>query len=493
MSEFGMHALNFFLIFNIIFALIIIFFEHNDPTVTWAWVLVLLFVPYFGFLIYLIVGLDGRKSRPYIIKSRKDKQLLDEIYNLDFEGLKFLHTHNNKVFLREYLGIYESTKYESLVDLNYATNKSPISLHNKVDVFFEGNDVFQKLIRDIEKSTVYVHVQFYIFKSDNLGQKIIDAMIDASIRGVEVRLLTDAIGSRSKCLSKKQVKRMRENGVLVEYFPIPTTFSLNFRNHRKICIIDGVKGYVGGFNVGNEYAGISKRHGHWRDTHIRVKGDIVKMFEISFMKDWNYTTKTDRFSLLERYFPICTINDLYISKVQFVTSGPDTKFMNIELALTKLINSAENSVYIVTPYFVPDQALLNAIITAKLSGVKVTIIIPNNPDHAFVFGASLSYIGELIDIGVDCYAYDDGFVHSKLVVVDSSVTSIGSSNFDIRSFKLNFEDTAFVYSNYVAKIMEAQIEEDIKKSTKLTSSWYYNRSYVQKSKEALSRLLSPLL
>lgn len=493
MSDLGVNALNLFLIFNIIFAIIIIFFEHNDPTVTWAWVLVLLFVPYFGFLIYLVVGLDGRKSRPYIIKSRKDKQLLDEIYDLDYEGLKFLHAHNNKVLLKEYLGILDSAKYESLVDLNYTTNKSPITLHNKVDVFFEGDDLFQKLIRDIEKATTYIHIQFYIFKSDNVGQKIIDAMIDASNRGVEVRLLSDKIGSRSKCLSKKQVKKMRENGVLVEFFPIPTTFSLNFRNHRKICIIDGTIGYVGGFNVGNEYTGISKRHGHWRDTHIRVKGDVVKMFEISFMKDWNYTTKTDKFSFLERYFPVCQINDLYISKIQFVTSGPDTKFMNIQLALAKLISTAENCVYIVTPYFVPDNGLLTAIVNAKLSGVKVTIVIPKNPDHAFVFGASLSYIAELIDIGVDCYAYDDGFVHSKLVVVDSSVTSVGSSNFDIRSFKLNFEDTAFVYSNYVAKIMEAKIEEDIKNSTKLTSSWYYNRSYVQKSKEALSRLLSPLL
>lgn len=479
------------ILFNILFAITIIFFEHNEPTVTWAWIMVLFLLPYFGFIIYLIFGLDGKKSRPYLIKNRKDKEIVNTIYGLPYDGLKFIHMHENKVLLEEYLGLWNAERFESLVHLNHETNNSVISFNNRVDTFFNGEEMFSSLFLDIENAKSFIHIQFYIIRNDSIGTKLIDKLIDATNRGVEVKILTDKIGSIK--LPRNFSTLLRNKGVYLSFFPIPTTFSLNFRNHRKICVIDGIYGYTGGFNVGDEYLGNGHVYSNWRDTHIRIHGDIVKMLEISFIKDWNYSNSNNKISLEEKYFPKASVDSVYVSKVQIVTSGPDTKYKNIQLALTKLINLAEKSVHIVTPYFVPDTGLLNALINAHLSGVHVTIMIPENPDHPFVFGASLSYIKDLIDIGIDCYAYSNGFIHSKVVIVDGCVSSIGSANFDIRSFSLNFEVSAFVYSNYVAKTIIKRIDEDIKSSTKLTKTWYYERSYIEKAKEALSRLLSPLL
>lgn len=484
-------TIDFFIFFNILFALTIIFFEHNEPTVTWAWILVLFLLPYFGFFIYLIFGLDGRKSRPYLIKNKNDSILMEEIESLPYDGLKFIHAHEQKVLLKGYLEIDGALNFESLVNLNYTINKSVLCFNNRVDLFFDGEEKFNSLIKDIENATTYVHLQYYIIRDDDLSRRLIETLITCAKKGVEVKILSDKIGSFK--FPKRTIKYLKQNGIEICFFPVPTTFSLNFRNHRKIAVIDGKISYVGGFNIGDEYLGKSKRFGKWLDCHTRINGDISKELEISFMKDWNFSNRNNKFILDEKYFPPVFVENVYVSKVQIVTSGPDTKFRNIELSLTKLINSAEKSIHIVTPYFVPDAGLLTAIINARLSGVKVTVLIPKNPDHPFVFGASLSYIRDLIDVGVDCFAYDDGFLHSKIVVVDGSVSSVGSANFDIRSFHLNFEVTSIIYSNYVAKTLIARIEEDLKKSTKLTEKWYYNRSRFERSKIAISRLLSPIL
>lgn len=476
---------------NILLAFILIYFEHNEPNVTWAWLLVLLMLPILGFILYLIIGLDGKRQKVYIKKQQNDQQIWDDIFKLDYEGLEFLHMHENKVLLKEYLGLFDAKKFQRLVSLNYRTNNSTISMNNNVNVFFEGRELFDEILKDVNNAKEYVHLQSYIIRDDYVGRELRDALIEASNRGVEVKVLTDKIGSL--LLNRLLIAKLKEQGVKTTFFPMFTKFSMNLRNHRKLAVIDGKIGYIGGYNIGKEYLGEGKKFNHWRDCHIKILGDSVKMLEISFIKDWNSSPREEHITYEEKYFPIIEKDETYNAKIQIVQSGPDTKDRNIELAFVKLINTAQRSLYIVTPYFTPGPSLVTAIKNAVLSGVNVTIMIPKNPDHAFVFGASISHIKELVDIGANCYAYEDGFVHSKILIVDDTVTSIGSANFDTRSFKLNFEITAFIYSNYLAKQVAKQIKDDINQSVRLTPDFYNKRSRVDKVKEAFSRLLSPLL
>ncbi len=479
------------IIINIILAFVLIYFEHNEPNVTWAWILVLIMLPIFGFIIYLVIGLDGKRQKVYINKQENDKKLFDEILSFDVEGLKFLHVHKNKALLKEYLKINQAKKFQRLVHLNYKTSGSVISMHNDVNLFFDGTELFDDIINEINQSTTYVHIQSYIIRNDYLSLKILTALIEATKRGVEVKILTDKIGSFS--INNKKIKNMASKEIDISFFPTFTKFSMNLRNHRKVIIIDGKVGYIGGFNIGKEYLGEDKKYGNWRDAHSKINGDCAKLLEISFILDWNSTTTEEHIDIDEKYFPVIDNTKDYQNKIQIVRSGPDTKDRNIELAFTKLINTAQRSIYIVTPYFMPDSSLTIALRNAIYSGVKVHIMIPKNPDHPFVFGASISYLKELVNLGANVYGYDDGFIHSKLLIVDETVCSIGSANFDTRSFKLNFEVTAFIYNHETCLDAINQIKQDMKKSIKLTKEIYNNRSTFEKIKDSFSRLLSPLL
>lgn len=482
----------YFIIFlNFILAFILIYFEHNEPDVTWAWILVIFILPILGFVIYLCVGLDGKRSAVYLQKQQNDKNIWYNIYALDYDGLKFLHMHENKRLVKEYLSISGAKKFSSLIALNYRTNNATLCMNNNIETFFEGNLLFEDIINEINNATSYIHLQSYIIKNDYLSNRIEDALIKASNRGVEIKVLADKIGSFT--LDRAKSKQIQKTGIPTSFFLSFTKFSANLRNHRKIIIIDGKTGYIGGFNIGREYISDSKKFGHWRDSHIKIKGDSVKMLEISFIKDWNSSPKSSNIELLEKYFPTIDTDETYKDKVQIVSCGPDTVHRNVELSFVKLINTAKRSIYITTPYFMPSEPLASALKTAILSGVKVTIMFPKNPDHPFVFGASMSHIRQFIDLGASCYAYDNGFIHSKLVVVDESVSSVGSVNFDVRSFRLNFEITAFIYSHNISKQIIRQINQDIKDSIYLTTQFYEDRKRIDKIKEAFSRLFSPLL
>ncbi len=479
------------IIINILLAFILIYFEHNEPNVTWAWLLVLVMFPILGFVLYLVVGLDGKRQYVYVKKQVKDRQILNEIFDLNYEGLKFLHNHKEKALLKEYLKMYQAKKFQRFIFLNYKTSNAIISMNNKVDLFFEGEDLFADIINEINNASTYIHLQSYIIRNDFVTEEIKEALLNARKRGVEVKVLTDKIGSFF--LSKDKVQKLNKHNISVSFFPTFTKFSMNLRNHRKVLIIDGKIGYIGGFNIGKEYVGKDKKFGHWRDSHAKIIGDSAKLLEIAFIYDWNSSPKESKILLDEKYFPALTFDETYDCRIQIVRSGPDTETRNIELAFVKLINTAQRSIYIVTPYFMPGPSLTVALKTAIYSGVNVTIMFPKNPDHAFVFGASMSHIRELLEIGAKCYAYDEGFVHSKILVVDETVTSIGSANFDSRSFKLNFEITSFIYNIDCAKRVIEQIKKDIEKSDRLTPLKYHKRKVSEKIKEAFSRLLSPLL
>jgi len=280
-----------------------------------------------------------------------------------------------------------------------------------------------------------------------------------------------------------------------EFFPAilgSLQLRVNYRNHRKIVVIDGKTAFVGGFNIGREYIGLSPKFGYWRDTHLRIRGSAVLALHIRFILDWNYATKQNLFAR-DSYFTYRPEEKPGSEAIQIISSGPDSKWQNIRNVYLKMISKARKSIYIQTPYFIPDNAVLDALRIAAMSGVDVRVMIPCKPDHPFVYWATYSYIGDLLAAGVKCYTYDNGFLHAKGMVVDGLVSCYGTANMDIRSFKLNFEVNAVIYSIRIARQLEEIFREDLKVCTQVTEYLYGKRSCLVRIREQFSRLFSPVL
>ena len=473
---------------NVLFALFIVFYERKDVKSTWAWLIIALLVPYLGFLLYILIGFSGRKTRHFANKSQKDEELYEEFVKSDKIAIDDLSLNNRKTNI---LSIPSSERFNDMVYLNSNSGRGELTLNNDVIVFHDGMDKFGSLIDDIRTAESHIHVQYFIFRNDALGRQIIDELAIKAAEGVEVKVFIDGIGNYGH--SKKMFKPLVEAGGNFQIFFRPFMARLNFRNHRKLVIIDGIIGYIGGFNVGVEYIGKSKKFGNWRDTHLRIVGEAVKTIQLRFMMDWNFCAKASENKVLleEKYFP--ELPPVGSVKMQIVSSGPDTEWDSIKYAYKKMITEAEKNVYISSPYFIPDESIFESLKVAALAGIDVRILIPKNPDHPFVYWTALSYIGELLKAGVKCYEYEGGFIHSKVVIIDDMISSVGTANMDVRSFKLNFETNAFIYSESVADELTYQFFEDIENSSELTIENYEARSKFTKAREAISRLLSPIL
>ncbi|MDX8045081.1 cardiolipin synthase [Gracilibacillus sp. S3-1-1] len=469
------------LIFNILLSITIIFLERKNPTATWAWVLVLTFIPIAGFILYLIFGrkLSNKALFTWDAKSKLGlkksvKQQLEELKNGEFS------LNDSRMY-----------QYKDLYYLHLTNADAIFSQDNDIQIFTNGNSKFESLLTDIKNATDHIHLQYYIVRSDHLGERLADALIEKAKEGVEVRFLYDDLGSRS--LKQRLVRRMRKAGAEVEgFFPplIPkVNLKINHRNHRKIVVIDGAVGYIGGFNIGDEYLGQVKRFGYWRDTHLRIRGSAVKQLQTRFILDWNQASRHE-IIYHSRYYNAIPAGNI---GMQIVSSGPDSEWEQIKHGYIKMIMSAKDYIFIQTPYFIPDESLLDALKIASLSGVDVRVMIPNKPDHPFVYWATYSYIGDLLKAGATAYVYQKGFLHAKMIVVDSKIASVGTANIDVRSFRLNFEVNAFLYNETMAEMLVDEFEKDMEESTNLTYSLYKQRSFWIKVKEAVSRLISPIL
>lgn len=468
---------------NILLALLVIFWERRDAGASWAWLLVLFFLPVAGFCLYLLFGKSLRKHRLFEWEDR-EKIGIEPILKKQLEQLAF----NEFEFRNK--STYDN---QDLIYMHLRGNESVLTENNHVDIFTDGKQKFDRLFKDIEEAKNHIHIQYYIIKKDNLGKAFIRLLTKKAKEGLTVRILYDELGSRS--LTKRFFKEFREAGGQVEvFFPskLPLlNLRINFRNHRKLVIIDGEIGYLGGFNVGDEYLGINPKFGYWRDTHLRIRGSAVLAIQTRFILDWNQASNTQDISYQAHLFP--RKKGTGSTGMQIVTSGPDSEWEQIKNGYIKLILSAKKSIIIQTPYFIPDASLLDALRIASISGIKVSIMIPNKPDHIFVYWATLSYIGAMLDAGAVVYIYDNGFIHSKTIVVDSEVSSVGTANIDVRSFKLNFEVNAFIYDEEIAVKLTEAFLDDIKVSRILTHSEYGKRSLWIRIKESISRLLSPIL
>lgn len=471
---------------NIILSFIVIFFERKNPASTWAWLLVFIYLPIVGFWLYLMFGRNAKKEKMFIEKHENDGIFLNGFFGKSTKYFPLIKEQRDMV--KEKSGILPRSIFDDVVYMNI---NSDILLtdNNVIEVFGKGDDKFEKLINDIKNAKSFIHFEYYIIREDQLGKNIVNLLAQKAREGVDVRFLYDGMGCRK--LSKIFFQDLIKAGGHAEMFLPPKFTRINFRNHRKIAVIDGKVAYIGGFNIGDEYLGLVERFGNWRDCHIRIEGDSVDLLNIIFLNDWNFTSKNNKIEIDKSYFPKKA--DITGTKVQIVSSGPDVRYKSIKNNVFKIMTRAKKNIYIVTPYFVPDDSIMDALKTASRSGVDVRVIIPKNPDHPFVYWTSMSYLGELLESGVRCYQFTDGFIHSKVVSVDGYASTIGTSNFDIRSFDLNFEVNAFIFDEEVSKTVEKNFLLDLTSCEEITMENYNNRGNIFKIKEGISRLFSPML
>ncbi len=446
--------------------------ENRNPVRSLAWVTVLLLLPLIGILLYAFFG-RSLKSKHLISKKNKRKLLRHEHYQAIDE--------NNLTLTSE--SIQQIRLARSLAGAHYFPG-------NKVKIYTSGSDKFNDFKKDLLAAKRYIHMQYYIFNNDVLGNEIADILIKKYKEGVKVRVIYDHVGSLN--VKNRFFQRMRAEGVSVEPF-LRVTFPMfatriNWRNHRKITIIDGEIGYIGGMNIADRYIN-GVNWGTWRDSHMRVVGPFIQGLQYSFAIDWNFMGH----ELLQETTKIYDVKDSDEAGIQLLTSGPNDQWNNISFLLLKAIANAKKCVYIQTPYFLPTESILKGLQSAALSKVDVKVMIPRKSDSIILTLATRSYITECLRAGVKIYFYEEGMLHAKTVVVDDEFSTIGSANFDFRSFEHNFEANAFIYSKTTNTRMKEIFMEDLKSCTRILPSQWRKRPLPIRWKESLVRLLSPVL
>ncbi|WP_125705733.1 cardiolipin synthase [Lacticaseibacillus daqingensis] len=469
-------------VLNVAGAILTVFREKRDIAATWAWLLVLNFAPLIGFVAYYFFG--RKLSRRQLDKIRVQPHAdLSAVLAAQQAQLPAASPTDTQV---------QST-VKSMIREFQNTDQSFVTLNNQTALFTDGTALFRDMQKEIMQAEHNVFVEFYTFYDDQLGNAMRDTLIAKAQEGVTVRVLYDAWGS----LGTKGTffDPLREAGALVEPFlgiRSRFDFRLNFRNHRKIVAIDGWTGYIGGFNIGDQYVGRSKKFGPWRDTHLKVEGDAVLALQQQFIRDWDATVTAHPLDINQTHFPK-TAGGLGSTMMQIVASGPHDDLEQIKLGYLKLINAARETLVIQTPYLIPDDSVLTALRGAIHSGVDVRIMIPHMPDHPFVYRASQYYARGLAQDGAKIYFYEAGFLHAKAIVADSAIASVGSANLDFRSFKLNFEANAFLYDRVVATRLQKLFLKDLDHARLVTAADFAKMSRWLRFKQTFSRLISPIL
>lgn len=472
------------LVLNYIVALFtagFIVMNNNNPTKTLSFILALVALPFLSLFIYYFFGQEYRKTKIF-----KRKHILDHEKIKKWEKRLLLKPKELSVVETKFLD--EKIKLVKLLQNN---QNSPLTFQNDIKILLNGENKFKKLKEDLKKAKRYIHLEYYIFQDDSIGNELIDLLYEKRKEGVVVRVNYDYVASG---LKSKTINRMKEKGI--EVFPfMPVWFpnltrKLNYRNHRKMVIIDGVVGYVGGINICDDYVNSKSSRIYWRDTHLRITGHAVKSLQTQFLLNWDFVSNKEN-EILEEYFPDVEIETK--TAVQIAASGPDTDWANIMEAIFTAITTAEEYVYITTPYFIPNDEILTAILLASRSGVKVKLIVPRDGDSWAAKYATNSYIQQLLESKVEVYHYCKGMVHAKTMVVDDIFTTVGTSNMDNRSFNINFEVNAMIYDKKISKEMVGIFDNDIEDCEAIKLEEWKNRSFSEKLKESFCRLWAPLL
>lgn len=464
-----LYALYLLLIVSSIFVVIS---ENRNPSKSLAWILALMFLPVVGLVLYLFFGQSLRNERMLSRHNREKLQAYNKPPEIDMDSLQL------------------SSNCLQLLSLCTRSGRTYYYPGNSVRMYTKGWDKFKDLLADLRNARHFIHMQYFIFRDDELGGLVRDELVAAVARGVEVRLLYDDMGSWT--VNRRFFRDMQKKGVDVHAFmrvafPNPS-LRINYRNHRKIVVIDGDKGYIGGMNVADRYVNGDEDHS-WRDTHIRIEGPAVHGLQLSFAVDWSYECKT----LLsgEFYFPSVPMTG--DKGVQIIPSGPIGGWESIALMCQKIVSMAQNYVYIQTPYFLPTDSLINTLQVAALSGIDVRIMIPNRPDSIILRWGSFSYVSQMLQAGVKIVLYMPGVIHAKTIVADDELVSIGSANFDFRSFEHNFETNALIYDKEMALQVKSDFFADEKECLPVGLDEWRERPWLQKVCESVVRLISPVL
>lgn len=469
------------IVVNLLLSSVVVLLENKRPTSALAWLFFLNLFPVIGFFFYILLSenISRRKIFSYTLK---EKNIFDQILADQYQDFKLGNFSEFKEF---------SDRYKEMVLYHNRLSEAFYSQNNEIDFFFDGQAKFDALFKDIKKAKHHIHLIYYIVKSDRISRDLIDLLCQKAKSGVEVRFLIDHVGGRQ--LSHKLIRQMKAAGIEVSFF-FPSklkyiNFKANYRNHRKLVVIDGDIGYTGGMNVGDEYI-YSRRFGHWRDTHMRITGDAVIALQMRFVLDWRAASKN--FILLdEKYIHIKPRGNKV--GLQIVSSGPDDINDQIKQGYLKIINEATKYIYIQTPYFIPDSSIMDALSIAAASGIDVRIMIPNMPDHPFVYTATKAYCMDMVEYGIRPYMYQGGFLHCKGIISDDMIASFGTCNFDIRSFRLNFEVNAFIYDAATATLLRRQFEQDLTKSQEIIMADVKKLTLLNRFHSAVARLFSPVL
>lgn len=458
----------------------ILLLEFRRPAHATAWLFILFLFPLVGFILYYFLAQEYRRSRKAnrrgVLEEKRRKMMLSRSTLLtspsDLPDPDFVDQH------RLFKGLIKS-------------GTLPILGRNRTEVYSNGDDTYRSMLQAIREAKYHIHISSYIVRDDDTGRMFQQALIEKSQQGVDVKFLYDGIGSVT--LKDSYVRILREGGVRIAcFFPLKLSFMkkrMNYRNHRKIIVVDGLIGFIGGINIGDEYIGKHPRLGFWRDTHLKLEGDSVYRLQEVFLKDWEMATreKLDHPGYMPPHHCECT------EALQIVPSGPNRRGDVIHDSVYAMLSSARKRVWITTPYFIPSASIAMALHNAALSGLDVRILIPREPDTWLVHYATLSYVEEMMKSGVRVWQYGKGFIHAKTFVVDNLVGVVGSANMDLRSFFSNFEINAHLFDPAAIARLEADFLQDVEDSIEINAREFHNRPMKQKVKEAMSRLLSPLL
>ena len=474
-------AITGFYILTVVFIAILIVLENRNPIKTISWVLVLVTLPVGGIIIYLFFGQEYRKKKMF---SKKGLYHLEKLRKQTQAQLKQLpenyHLFNGAILSKRHL-----------INLMLSNSNALLTDSNEIIVLRNGSEAFPAIFQAIENAKNHIHLEYYIVENDELGRQLKDLLIRKASRGIEVRFIYDDVGSWQ--LPKKYMNDLLGAGVKIDCFmrvrfPMLTS-RVNYRNHRKIIVIDGEIAFTGGLNFADRYLNGSKDLGIWRDTHLMLKGGAATSMQIIFMADWYFVSK----EILkgEKYFK--TFQPGTGKLAQVVSSGPDSDWESIGQAYFSAIASAREKVYIATPYLIPTSDIAFAMKTAALGGIDIRVLLPEKSDAIIPKWSTDSYLEELLEAGVKIYFYQPGFTHSKLMVVDGVFSSVGTANLDFRSLETNFEVNAMIYDEEVATSIEEQFLEDLQQSRQIELDDWKKRHWLRKAKESFARLLSPML
>ncbi len=485
--------MNWLLIFQTAYLLVLILvcfriiYDTRTNSKSLAYLLFAIFVPFLGIIFYFTFGINYRNRRMYSKKLIENTELSDKL-------LEKIYQYSKQTFNLSDATVQSN---EELANLILKDTLSPLTSDNAVKLMVNGENKFPDVLEALKNAKDHIHIEYYIFEDDHIGREIENILIQKVREGIHVRFIYDDYGSRA--IRKTMVPRMRSHGI--ESFPffkirfITLANRLNYRNHRKIIVIDGITAFVGGINVSDRYINDIRQPEKlfWRDTHLRIDGPGVQYLQYLFLCDWNFCAEL-KLEPNDKFFPPLSSIPVKGNKItQIAASGPDSPSPVILYAILQAINLASEEILITSPYFIPNDSLLDALCIAALGGVKVKILVPLRSDSVFVDYAVRSYYSDLLKAGIEVFQYSKGLIHAKTMVCDAKIAMVGTANMDSRSFDLNFEVNAIVYDRQVANELATIFYEDLKDSIKLNETEWTKRSVLQKFMEKAIRLFSPLL